>query len=75
MFVPKKVSKMTLAELQAERDELLPVLKKMKRKAAPNLVELNKMRRRNLLLKDEICRRKDLAKISIEKQPAMQLAA
>lgn len=52
--MPKTVSKMSLAELQAERAALLPAIKKMKRNPAKYADELAKKSRRNLLLKDEI---------------------
>ena len=70
MFVPKRISKMSLTELQTERAELLSLIKKMKRNPAQHSSQLDKMKRRNLQLKDEIFSRR----IATEEAP-LQIAA
>ncbi len=71
----KKVSKMSLAELHKERAELKPAIKKMKRNPKNHEAELAKMCKRNLLLKDEIVRRKRAAQTTVSAPPAMLIAA
>lgn len=81
MPVPKKVSKMTLAELEAERASLKPAIKKMKRNPGNHSTELSEKSRRNLHLKDEISRRKKVVETPVdevsptEEAPAMLMAA
>ena len=54
----RNISELSLEEITAERNKILRSIKKMKRNAVLYRTELPTACRRNLLLKDEIHRRK-----------------